>query len=1175
MSSNLLRRSTPYAVAIAATSLAILLSLWLQPYLVRAIGAFFYVAVLFSTWYGGLGPGAMTVVLSTLAINYYFVPPVHQFVSADPEDGIRLGIFALTAFVINLLSSNLQYSKGKVERLSQQLIQESSDRLRMALTAARMGMWDWNLVTKEIVWSPEHEQLFGLAPGTFDGRYETFDACLHPDDRAGLEQAVQSAFQNRTSFQSEFRVIWADGSVHWLEGRGQAFHDPAGQPIQMLGTVMAIDDRKLIEAQRNQLVVQEQAARKAAQTTQERLTTILESISDAFVALDSEWRYTYVNQKAGQLFNRRPEDLVGESIWTEFPEGVGQAFYHAYYRAVAEQQMVQLEEYYPPWDRWFENRIYPAKEGLTIFFQEITDRKRTEIALTNSEHYLRAILDAEPECVKVITGEGILRRINPAGLAIVEADSLEQVQGQSIFSLIKPTDRAAFQAFTRRVAQGQADIFEFEGTGLKGTHRWLESHAVPFAIAGEATPLVLAITRDITERKQAEAALRQSEERWQLAIAGSNDGIWDHDLTTNQHFLSPRCLEITGYNLEEIDTFDRWLALIHPDDILRLQTTFQRHLQQHNSKYACEYRLRNKAGQYRWVLARGQSLWNDAGVPVRAVGSLTDITEQKQAEAEIKQLNAELEQRVTSRTAELATANNQLHIELFKREVMERALQESELKFRALFDQSSRVIALVQPNGILFENNQLSRELTAKTGETIVGRPLWELSGWGKANQAQVKLAFEQSLAGKVSHLELDIHELDDSLLRTPNGNPVTHNITIKAVKNIADQVMFLTVEGWDISQLRQAEASLREFHRRWRSLLNTAQLLVVELNLEGNVEYANPFFLQLTGYRAEEVCGQNWFDGFLSPGQKQSAKICFREVLERNFQIHYQNPILTKAGEERMIAWNNTLLRDASGQPIGTISIGEDVTERYQLERMKAEFISVVSHELRTPLTSMQAALSLLVEKIIDPTSEEGETIIQIAAEGVDRLVRLVNDILDLERLNSGKVRLEKQLCNTANLLTIAVEQMQEMANQAGIQLEVSAPSLEVVADFDRLLQVLLNLLSNAIKFSPINSIIWSSIAPQGPSLLFTVQDQGRGIPVDKLESIFERFQQVDASDSREKGGTGLGLAICRNIIQQHGGQIWAESTSEGSTFRFTIPTVEVPTVEETSHDIQASSSD
>lgn len=338
-------------------------------------------------------------------------------------------------------------------------------------------------------------------------------------------------------------------------------------------------------------------------------------------------------------------------------------------------------------------------------------------------------------------------------------------------------------------------------------------------------------------------------------------------------------------------------------------------------------------------------------------------------------------------------------------------------------------------------------------------------------------------------------------------------------------------------------------------------QLIVVGLDINGNIEYVNPFFLALTGYSLEEVLGKSWFDHFLSLSQKPTTSLVFQEVLEHNFHPHYQNPILTKLGEERMIAWSNTVLQDIAGKAIGTISIGEDITERYTIDRMKAEFISVVSHELRTPLTSMQAALSLLNEKIIDPLSEEGEVTIQIATEGTDRLVRLVNDILDLERLESGKVRLETHLCNVDDLVNTAVAQMQEMANQAEIMLEASLCHLQVTVDSDRLIQVLSNLLSNAVKFSPQHSVVRLSVEPHTPEnnpsfLLFAVRDEGRGIPADQLESIFDRFHQVDASDSRKKGGTGLGLAICRSIVQQHGGEIWVESTvGQGSTFYFTIP--------------------
>lgn len=1154
----------PYGVAVSTTGLALSLSMWLQPFLVGTVGSFFYLAVIFSTWYGGLYPGIVAIVLSTLAINFFFIPPLFQLTIAEPSDWLRLSIFFLVAFVINLLNNDLRRSRSKVEQLSRQLLQESSDRLRMALTAAQMGMWDWDMVTGEIVWSPEHESLFGLELGTFDGKYETFDACLHPSDRAGLMGVLQASLQSRAIYQHEYRVLWPDGSVHWIEGRGRAFYDQAGHPIRMSGTVMNIDERQRSVAQQNRLIEQEKIARQSAQAAQKRVTTILESISDACVMLDSQWCYTYVNSKAGQLVGRSPEDLIGKNIWVEFPEGIGQVFYQAYYKAVAEQQPIQLEEYYIPWDRWFENRIYPSGEGLTIFFQDITDRKQTEIALMKSEKHLRTILDAEPECVKVVTAEGIVRSINPAGLAIMEADSAEQVQGSCIFPLICPAYREAFQRFIQQVANGQSGIFEFEGTGVKGSHHWLESHAVPLQYPDDPTTYILAVTRDITDRKQTEIALRESEERLRQILQDMPVMLDAFDEAWNIIVWNHECERVTGFSADDVINSPTIMEKFYPNAAYRAQMIAAWSAGGNNYRN-WEWEMTCKDGSTRTIAWSNISeLFPVSGWASWGIG--VDVTDLKRAKAKLRKLNLELEQRVAERTAALFEANDRLEKELSQRKRTERALQESELKFHAMFDQSRLFIGLLRPDGMVFEVNLRPDELTSMMGEVFVGRWFWEFAIWGPNQERQMRDVFERAVAGEVVHLEMSMHDLDGSVLQRPDGSIVTHDIRVKAVKNAVGEVMFLTIEGWDITDLKRAEASLRESDRRWRSLLDNVQLVVIELDIQGNVNYANPFFLNLTGYSAEEVLGHYWFDRFLSVGQKKTVETSFRDVLAHNFHVHYQNPILTRAGEERMIAWNNTVLRDTMGHPMGTISIGEDITDRYHLEQMKTEFVAIVSHELRTPLTSMQAALSLLVEKIIDPASEDGEIIIQIASDGVDRLVRLVNDILSLERLESGKVRLEKRLCNTSELMTMAIDQMQDLAKQSNITIEAEANLFQIMADSDRLLQVLTNLLSNAIKFSPLGSKIWlgaefiSSALLTGRAgssfLRFMVKDTGRGIPREKLDSIFERFQQVDASDARQKGGTGLGLAICRSIIEQHGGRIWAESVlGQGCIFYFTIP--------------------
>jgi signal transduction histidine kinase/CheY-like chemotaxis protein len=222
-------------------------------------------------------------------------------------------------------------------------------------------------------------------------------------------------------------------------------------------------------------------------------------------------------------------------------------------------------------------------------------------------------------------------------------------------------------------------------------------------------------------------------------------------------------------------------------------------------------------------------------------------------------------------------------------------------------------------------------------------------------------------------------------------------------------------------------------------------------------------------------------------------------------------------------------------------------LVQRSELDKIKDEFISTVSHELRTPLTSIRGALGLLSAGLMGSVDAKAQNLLRIAVTNTDRLIRLINDILDIERMESGRATLQVRTVNLRDLVQQGVETMAAMADAANVTLvlNVTAPSeaVSLDGDSDRILQIITNLLSNAIKFSPPKTTVNVHIEADPDWLTLRVSDEGRGIPVDKLETIFDRFQQVEASDARQKGGTGLGLAICKTIVHQHNGSIWAES--------------------------------
>jgi two-component system, OmpR family, sensor histidine kinase VicK len=243
-------------------------------------------------------------------------------------------------------------------------------------------------------------------------------------------------------------------------------------------------------------------------------------------------------------------------------------------------------------------------------------------------------------------------------------------------------------------------------------------------------------------------------------------------------------------------------------------------------------------------------------------------------------------------------------------------------------------------------------------------------------------------------------------------------------------------------------------------------------------------------------------------------------------------------------------------GGVTGVVVSFHDISEQLAVDRMKDEFISIVSHELRTPLGSIRGSLGLLAAGLLGTLPERGSHMLDLAIRNTDRLIRLVSDILDIERIESGRATFQLRPEDAGELVTRSVESMSPAAEAAQVRLTCDAESLPVEVDPDRIQQALTNLVGNAIKFSDAGSEISVSVRPREQEALFSVRDEGRGIPADKLEKVFQRFEQVDVSDSRQKGGTGLGLAITRSIVRQHGGRIWVESAlGEGSTFYFTVP--------------------
>jgi PAS domain S-box-containing protein len=347
----------------------------------------------------------------------------------------------------------------------------------------------------------------------------------------------------------------------------------------------------------------------------------------------------------------------------------------------------------------------------------------------------------------------------------------------------------------------------------------------------------------------------------------------------------------------------------------------------------------------------------------------------------------------------------------------------------------------------------------------------------------------------------------------------------------------------------------LEEASQKERAFTEFAPDVIASIDADGKFTKLNPACLKVWGYNAEELIGRSFCEIIATDDKSQTERV-FSQAKAGQSRAPFENAVVSKAGS---IVYHRFSPRWSEEQQ-SFYCVFHDITEPKRIEQIKQQFVAMVSHDLRSPLMSIMSILDMLAAGLLGEISNQAKQKVDMALNSSTRLVTLVNDLLDVEKLEAGQMRMNFGTVSLDSVIEKSISALERIGEQAEVALEGQATGIQVVADGDRLIQVLVNLIGNAIKFSPPKSTVSVSVVESLEYVEIRVTDMGRGVPPEFREAIFERFRQVEISDATEKGGTGLGLPICKSIVEQHGGAIGVESEmGKGSTFWFRVPRKQV----------------